>query len=138
MKKNAITINFENNEAVVTKAFAKAATIFGTEEYKMWKECREQNPGIKMTCKTIKKNPDKKSYKNLTYANMKLFIKLQTSEETDALLDELKKQIKQSKVQSNPYRAVLAWFLQKFPKYDEYKEFWAKVEAEAKAAKDAA
>ena len=28
-------------------------------------------------------------------------------------------------IQQNPYRAVLAWFLAKFPKYDEYKEFFA-------------
>ncbi len=28
-------------------------------------------------------------------------------------------------IQQNPYRAVLAWFLAKFPKYDEYKAFFA-------------
>lgn len=59
---------------------------------------------------------------------MELFITEQNSE----LLVELRKQIKLSKVQSNPYRAVLAWFLSEFPKYDEYKEFWASIEAEDK------
>lgn len=127
MKKNAI-IYIDHTTAQVTKAFEKQARIFGTEEYKLWKAYREDFPAAKMVTKTIKKNPNKKSYKNLTYANMELFITEQNSE----LLVELRKQIKLSKVQSNPYRAVLAWFLSEFPKYDEYKEFWASIEAEAK------
>lgn len=127
MKKKAI-IYIDDTTAQVTKAFEKQARIFGTEEYKLWKAYREDFPAAKMVTKTIKKNPNKKSYKNLTYANMELFITEQNSE----LLMELKKQIKLSKVQSNPYRAVLAWFLSEFPKYDEYKEFWASIEAEAK------
>ena len=126
MKKNAI-IYIDDTTAQVTKAFEKQARIFGTEEYKVWKAYREDFPAAKMVTKTIKKNPNKKSYKNLTYANMELFITEQNSE----LLVELRKQIKLSKVQSNPYRAVLAWFLSEFPKYDEYKEFWASIEAEA-------
>ena len=126
MKKNAI-IYIDDTTAQVTKAFENQARIFGTEEYKLWKAYREDFPAAKMVTKTIKKNPNKKSYKNLTYANMELFITEQNSE----LLVELRKQIKLSKVQSNPYRAVLAWFLSEFPKYDEYKEFWASIEAEA-------
>ena len=127
MKKNAI-IYIDDTTAQVTKAFEKQARIFGTEEYKLWKAYREDFPAAKMVTKTIKKNPNKKSYKNLTYANMELCITEQNSE----LLVELRKQIKLSKVQSNPYRAVLAWFLSEFPKYDEYKEFWASIEAEDK------
>ena len=127
MKKNAI-IYIDDTTAQVTKTFENQSRIFGTEEYKLWKAYREDFPAAKMVTKTIKKNPNKKSYKNLTYANMELFITEQNSE----LLVELKKQIKLSKVQSNPYRAVLAWFLSEFPKYDEYKEFWASIEAEAK------
>ena len=133
MKKNAI-IYIDDTTAQVTKAFEKQARIFGTEEYKVWKAYREDFPAAKMVTKTIKKNPNKKSYKNLTYANMELFITEQNSE----LLVELRKQIKLSKVQSNPYRAVLAWFLSEFPKYDEYKEFWASIEAEDKNGTTAA
>lgn len=107
--------------AQVTKAFEKKAAIFGTEEFKLWREYKKEFPNATMTTKTIKKNPDKKSYKNLTYANMELFIEAYDAK----LVVELKKQIKLSKVQSNPYRAVLAWFLKEFPKYDEYKEFFA-------------
>ena len=51
-------------EAQVTKAFAKNAVILGTDEYKLWKEYRKDFPDAKMVTKTIKKNPEKKTYKN--------------------------------------------------------------------------
>ena len=39
-------------EAQVTKAFAKNAVIFGTEEYKLWREYRKDFPNAKMVTKT--------------------------------------------------------------------------------------
>lgn len=33
-------------EAQVTKAFAKNAVIFGTEEYKLWREYRKDFPDV--------------------------------------------------------------------------------------------
>lgn len=101
-------------EAQVTKAFAKNAVIFGTDEYKLWKEYRKDFPDAKMVTKTIKKNPEKKTYKNLTYKNMELFIKVQPVEkdENNNAIDymkEFERQKLMAKVQANPYKAVLAW-----------------------------
>lgn len=126
MKKNAIRY-INDNEAQVTKAFAKKAIIFGTEEYKLWKAYRVDFPAAKMVTKSIKKNPTKKTYKNLTYTNMELFFKQQPN--SKELLVEFEKQKELSKIQENPYRAVLAWFLKKFPNYDEYKDFFSDNEA---------
>ena len=112
MKKNTIVIDFESNEARVTKAFAKAASIFGTPEYEEWKACREQNPGIRLVTKTIKKKSDKRTYRNMTYKN------------SPELVGESKQQITQSRIQEAPYRAVLSWFLTKFNDYDNYKTFF--------------
>lgn len=107
MRKNTIVINFETNEARVTKAFEKAANTFGTPEYRAWKACLSENPGIRMVTKTIKKKADKRTYKNMTYENMELYIR----ETRRELLDEFQRQKKISSIQSSPYRAVLAWFL---------------------------
>ena len=41
-----------------------------------------------------------------------------------------------AKVQANPYKAVLAWFLEKFKDYSTYKEFFKKLEEEEKNKKD--
>ena len=121
MRRNQIMFN-DNNEAVVTKAFQKQARIYGTEEYKLWKKVLSENPNVTMTVKTIKKNPDKKTYKNLTYANMERYIKTQANSEE--LLEKLRMERERSEIQTNPYRAVLAWFLKEFPDYDSYKDFF--------------
>ena len=76
-----------------------------------------------MTTKTIKKNPDKKTYKNLTYANMEKYIRTQSNSEE--LLEMFKTERERADIQTNPYRAVLAWFLKVFPDYDNYKDVFA-------------
>ena len=129
--KNAI-IYINDTEAQVTKAFAKQARIFGTPEYKLWKEYRKDFPEAQMVTKTIKKNASKRTYKNLTYANMERFLKSQDN--ADQLLKEFKVKKEAAAIQQNPYRAVLAWFLAKFPKYDEYKEFFTEQDTDGEKA----
>ena len=130
MKKNAPRF-VDDTHVLVTKEFAKNARIFGTPEYKVWKEIRLDCPTAEMVTKTIRKNPDKKtSTKNMTYENMAIYIREQNNATT--LMVEFKKQIALSKVQTNPYRCVLAWFRKTFENYDSYKAFF-----EAEAQKEA-
>ena len=125
----------DETHVLVTKMFAKNARIFGTAEYKLWKEIRIDCPNAEMVTKTIKKNPNKKvDTKNMTYENMALFIREQENAAT--LMIEFKKQISLSKVQTNPYRFVLAWFLKEFSGYDAYKAYFAEVAKEAAAKTD--
>ena len=121
----------DDNHVLVTKEFAKNARIFGTPEYKLWRAIRQDCPAAEMVTKTIKKNPNKQtSTKNMTYERMAIYIREQ--DEAATLMVEFKKQIALSKVQTNPYRAVLAWFKQTFENYDDYKAFF-----EAEAQKEA-
>ena len=121
MKRNAI-ITIDETTARVTKAFQRQARIFGTDEYKMWKAYREDFPGAKMVTKTIKRN--------LTYVNMGRYISVNAPQ----LLEEFEREKDSAKAQENPYRAVLAWFLEKFPNYDDYKKFFEDKTAESSAA----
>ena len=121
----------DDSHVLVTKAFAKNARIFGTSEYKMWRAIKADCPDAEMVTKTIKKNPDKKNdTKNMTYERMAIYIREQ--KEAEVLMIEFKKQIALSKVQTNPYRCVLAGFKQTFQNYDSYKAFFAE-EAKKKA-----
>ena len=130
MKKNTIII-LDATHAQVAKAFEKQARIFGTPEYREWRAYRQDFPSTQMVTKTIKKNTSKRTYKNLTYANIERFLTMQpTSKE---LIKEFNDQKAIAAIQQNPYRAVLAWFLAKFPKYDEYKQFFAATAAEEAA-----
>ena len=134
MKKttSASVIRYINDTtAQVTKAFEKKACIFGTEEFKLWREYKKEFPNAKMTTKDIKKNPNKQtSTKNMTYEHMAIYIRQQDG--AQELMLEFKKQVALSKVQTNPYRCVLAWFIRKFENYDDYKNFFAE-EAKKKA-----
>ena len=117
-KKNAIRY-INDNEAQVTKAFAKNASIFGTDEFKQWREYLTYFPNAKMVTKKIKANPNKMNItKNMTYENMAAFIREQ--EDAAEVMKEFEKQINLSKVKANPYRAVLAWFKQKYSDVNDY------------------
>ena len=130
MKKSAPKF-VDDTHVQVTKEFAKNARIFGTPEYKLWKAIKADCPEAEMVLKSIKKNPNKKNdTKNMTYERMAIYIREQDDAAT--LMVEFKKQISLSKVQTNPYRCVLAWFIKKFENYDDYKNFFAE-EAKKKA-----
>ena len=130
MKKNVV-VYVDEKTALVTKTFKKNACIFGTDEFKLWREYKAMFPDAVMTTKDIKKNPNKHTAtKNMTYERMAIYIREQ--DEAATLMVEFKKQIALSKVQTNPYRCVLAWFIQKFANYDSYKAFFAE-EAKKKA-----
>ena len=131
-KKNTIRIIDENN-IQVTKAFAKQARIFGTPEYKKWKEIKADLPEAIMVTKKIKKNPDKKTNRNKTYENMELFIKQQKNAEE--LLKEFERQKKLSKIMPYPYAAVLEWFENTFKNPDEYQPLFAEMSAEKEQQK---
>ena len=119
------------NRVQVTREFAKNAMIFGTPEYKLWREIKADCPDAQMELKTIKKSHNKRNdTKNMTYERMAIYIREQDNAAT--LMVEFKKQMAISKVQTNPYRSVLAWFIQKFEGYDSYKSFFV-AEAEKKA-----
>ena len=133
MKKNAPKF-VDDTHVLVTKEFAKNARIFGTPEYKLWREIKQDCAAAEMVTKTIKKNTNKRTAtKNMTYERMAIYIRQQ--KDAQKLMIEFKKQISLSQVQTNPYRCVLAWFKQTFQNYDSYKVFFeeeAKKEAKKK------
>lgn len=132
-KKNAVRY-INDTTALVTKDFMKKASIFGTEEFKTWREYKAIFPDAVMTTKSIKKKPDKKNItKNMTYENMAAFIREQ--EDAAEVMNEFQKQINLSKVKSNPYRAVLAWFMKKYSDINDYMDYFEALSAE-KAAKE--
>ena len=111
-------IYLNDEHAQVSKKFAKNAKVFGSEEYLMWKEYRKDFPKAIMVVKEIKKNPDKKTNRNMTYENMKIYISEHTNK--DVMLNEFARQLKISKIKKNPYRYVLSWFDKFYPSAREY------------------
>lgn len=120
MIKKRIVIT-ENDEAIVSKAFAKQARIYGTPEYKLWREFKRENPEAEMVTKTVRKSPDRKTNRNMTYNNMKTFIGEYLHDEK--AVKEFERQIKLSQIQNSPYHYIVNWFKKNFPDYEKCEIF---------------
>ena len=133
---NKNTIRYiDEKTAQVTKAFQKNSSIFGTDEFKLWREYKAMFPEAVMVTKTIKKNPNKLNItKNMTYENMAAFIREQ--DDAAEVMKEFQKQINLSKVKANPYRAVLAWFKKKYPDVNDYMNYFEELAAKKSAEND--
>lgn len=120
MKKNQIIV-LENGNGLVTKAFAKQARIFGTPEYKLWKQFVAENEGAEMEIRTVNKNTQSDKYcRNLTYKNMREHIEtFEKDKKEKKLIEEFETILIRSKVQVNPYKYVVNWFKATFPNYKE-------------------
>ena len=123
------TIKMERNSngkvvaGIVTKAFMKNADIFGTDEYIAVQKFYEVHPNATIKTKSIKKKPDKKTNKNLTYENMRLYIRTVAGDGTEKLLEEMDKIQSISKIQNRPYKYVSDWFKATFPDYTSHDIF---------------
>lgn len=121
MKNLEIKITKEKN-GLVTKEFAKQAKIFGTPEYKLWREFEKEYEGAKMVTKSIKKNTKKDTYrKNMTYNNMRQYISIKPNSEEN--LKQFEDCIIESKIKPCPYSYVANWFKSKFPDYKDNSVF---------------
>ena len=105
--KTTIILTSENT-AVASKSFLKKAMIFGTDEYYVLKQFKTENPKVEVKAREIKKNPNKDSYKNLTYSNMVAYIN--ELDNRVELLAEFERQKRMSVIAKNKYRYILNWF----------------------------
>ena len=126
-------IYIDDEHAQVTKAFEKKACIFGTEEFKRWREYKAMFPNAQMVTKSINKNPNQKNRRNMTYENMVAYINTYPEKEAKKLMEEYETIQKRSQIQKSPYQYVLSWFEAKFEGYNDLKQFMAEKEAERKA-----
>ena len=127
----------DDTHAQVTKAFEKKACVFGTEEFYQWREYKAIFPNAMMINKSIKKNPNQKTRRNMTYDNMKAYINTLTEEEAKKVLVEFDIIQKRAKIQKSPYQYVLSWFEAKFEGFNDLEQFMNQKEAERKAKEDA-
>ena len=51
----------DDTHVLVTKEFAKNARIFGTPEYKLWREIKQDCKDAEMVTKTIKRIPTRRT-----------------------------------------------------------------------------
>jgi hypothetical protein len=107
------TIDFTGETIYITKGFAKAASIVGTEEYNVMVKLRRDCVDYEIKYKTINRKVNKNSYKGLTIEVMKKFIESKGESNVENF-----KNIRI--IRDNNYAAIKKWFIEKYA--DEYKK----------------
>ena len=121
--KNTLKIDFENSRIVMDRTFAQKAQNTNSEEYRHLQQVRRDYPTFTVGTRQIKKNPQKETYKGLTYDYMKFYIfthepvesRKQAIEEFEELV-----LISQCHSQSKRYPVIKNWFLDKYPEIKEF------------------
>lgn len=131
--KNALMINFEKNQIVMTRQFAKKCTDTRSPEYAHLQSVRRDYPDYAVITRQIKKNDSKNVYKGLTYDYMRDYIILHTAPENEAeSLAEFDELILISKCQQQSlrYPTIKKWFLNKYPEVAKFGTIEAEYEAQ--------
>lgn len=126
--KNTLKIDFTKEQIIMDRTFAQKVTDTSSAEYRHLQEVRRDYPDYKVVLRKIKKNPNKETYKGLTYEYMRNYIL--THEDDEKVLEVLAefsemKQISRCHSQAKRYPVIKNWFLEKYP---EIKNFGEKVE----------
>lgn len=126
--KNAIVLNNKNRTIELTKKFAAASSVYGSEEYKMLQEARRDYPTYRVVTVSKKSDKAKKNmFKGLTYEYMKLYIEKHDDEEKTIMtkFKTLRGQVEMSEaleMESESYFTIKAWFLGQFPEIGKFQE----------------
>lgn len=107
-------INHAVKKIELTKSFHTKASVIGSKEYNDVKMLHADFPLYEIVLKEIKKNSRKKTYSNLTYDNMRLYISEQGGKEELTMFDRI---LKMSQIQAAPYGFVKKWFLTNYSEY---------------------
>ena len=116
--KNYLRIDDVNRQIVMDREFDKNRQIVGTTEYNMLQQARQDYPTYAVTLRRIKKNPNKQTYKNLTYEYMEEFIsKHPFAEERAKEYNEMRLR---AKCHMCSYALIKSWFLATYPEVDDF------------------
>ncbi len=121
--KNVIRVDFAKKRIVMDRAFAKNCANPASDEYIQLQRVRQDYPNFTVSTRTCKSNPEKESYKGLTYEYMEHYIL--THEGKDTVLEVLDEYnelrlLAECHSRSRRYPVIKRWFLAKYPEIMEF------------------
>ena len=119
--KNTLRINHIERKIVMDRTFAKHAEDTRSEEYAHLQNVRRDYPTYEVILRKIKTNPNKESYKGLTYEYMERYIlSHEEKENMIAVLEEYRelRLISECHSRSHRYPVIKKWFLNKYPEIE--------------------
>lgn len=120
-----LTVDHKNKTITMTKRFEKLTRNFASDESKTLARAMRQYPHYKTEIRKIKSNPDKMTYKGLTYDVMKDYFTANKTERAQYLCDKLEEMRgrKDGKrdvtMQLCSYADIKAWFFTECPEIEE-------------------
>ena len=125
-------INFEKKVIEMSKKFAKAAAVFGSDEYKQLQEVRRDYPNFRVVTVSRKTTGKKETFKGLTYEYMELYIQKHDDEKKSIMTEYLMlrgktDEAEEALAESFTYLEMKDWFLKKFPAIAQFHEARAKL-----------
>lgn len=136
--KPIIRVNHEERKIELNKEYFRRIQNPRSEEYETLQMVRKDYPRYEVCLYTIKRNPNKKTYKGLNYEYMETYILTHEPKETKTVvLDEFynMRQIAECHKASYGYAVIKKWFLKKYP---EIAEFGAEKKEDPKAEENVA
>ncbi len=116
-KTTGYSINFAENTITLTKAFAQRAKNPSTNEFRELAKLHKNFPELTITMRTAVITADKDTHGGLTITRMEFLIKNYLGDEI--ALAEFEEAQKFYKGTSGYYGKVKAWFLNKYPNYQD-------------------
>ena len=116
--KSKIMVKYAEGVIEMNTTFAKMMQNPLSDEYALLLKTRQDFPTFTVSTREIKRNPNKDTYKGLTYEYMRNYIILHSSsEEKDAAVAEFDEKILISKCHGTHlrYPTIKKWFLAKYP-----------------------
>ncbi len=121
--KNTLVINFKNKKIIMDRTFAANAQNTKSDEYQHLQEVRKDYPDWDVITRTIKRNPNKETYKGLTYDYMENYILSHgTDEEIQHILAEYRelRLIAKCHGKGKGYPVIKQWFLETYPDIEDF------------------
>ena len=121
--KNTLKIDHAKGKIVMDRTFAKLSMDTRSEEYAHLQAVRRDYPTYEVITKTIKQNPNKETYKGLTYEYMTNYILTHETEENAlAVIREFNelRVISNCHRQGLRYPTIKRWFLNKYPEIEDF------------------
>ena len=109
-------VDFAKNAIVITRDFARRASIVGTPEFKRLSELCNAYPSLTVITRTARKGASKISTKGLTMAFMENFI----THRYPVDVELYQRQAEVSKTFKSPYMYLRKWFVERYPEWAKY------------------
>lgn len=118
--KNTLRFDHDARCIVMDRTFYKNSSNIRFEEYAMLQRARQDYPTYTPVIKRIKRNPNKETYRGLTYAYMERYIESHdNAEEMMAHYRELRL-ISECHGKARRYPAIKKWFLKQYPEVEKF------------------